>query len=63
MKKIPCIKETRPDVSGGWCIWRLNKSGQLADMFAGAEVGDKVVLEFCEMIEDEIDALPEFAGW
>lgn len=64
-KMIPCIKETRPDVDGGrsFCIWRIDQAFNIADLFDGAEVGDKVVLEYCEMTEDLLEALPEFEGW
>ncbi len=66
-KKIPCVKETRPDMDDGRnsCMWRLDKPYTLLleDLFDGAEVGEKVVLEYCEMTEAELDALPEFEGW
>ena len=63
MKKILCAKETRPDTGTDWCVWRLDKIGQLADMLDGAEAGEKILLEICEMAEDELAALPEFEGW
>jgi len=35
----------------------------IKDEFDGAEIGDEVVLELCEMTREEIDTLPEFDGW
>lgn len=64
-KKIPCVKETRPDVDDGrtHCVWRIDEAFNINDLFDGAEVGDKVVLEYCQMTEAELEALPEFEGW
>jgi hypothetical protein len=66
-KKVRCVKETRPDYDDGrdHCIWRLDKPYALSleDLFEGADVGEKVDLELCEMTEAEIEALPEFEGW
>jgi hypothetical protein len=63
-KKVRCVRETRPDYddSGSSCTWRLSAI-DIEDLFDGADVGEKVVLELCEMTEEELDALPEFEGW
>jgi hypothetical protein len=62
-EKIPCIKEMRPATGKGACVWRLEDVPDLADLFDGAGVGERVVFEYCEMTEAELDALPEFEGW
>lgn len=64
-KKIPCFRERRPDMDDGrsFCVWRLDKPMDVTDLFEGAEPGEKVELEFCEMTEAELAALPEWEGW
>ena len=56
MAKIPCVKETRPDVDDGTssCIWPIKAFDLEAEM-AGAEPGEKILLEYCEMTEAELD--------
>ena len=62
-QKIQCVKVTRPDSHGDdWCLYRL-AGFSAADEFDGAELGERVTLELCEMTEAELDALPEFGGW
>jgi hypothetical protein len=62
--KIPCVKLTRPDLDGGRasCIYEMHQFSA-ADEFVGAEIGEKLQLEYIEMTREEIDALPEFEGW
>jgi hypothetical protein len=65
-KIIRCVKETRPDCGNKFCLWRLDERcgiAQLSYLFDGAEIGEQVVLEYCEMTEAEIAMLPEFDGW
>ncbi len=66
-KKIPCVKETRSDASG-YCMWRVDPGANVSAfdihaVFDGCEVGETVTLEYCEMTEAELEALPEFEGW
>lgn len=62
-KKIPCVREFRPDVGGNsFCVWPL-KTVSIEDLFDGADPDEKVLLEYCEMTQDELDALPDFEGW
>ncbi len=62
-RKIPCVKVTRPETHAGlWCVYRL-ASFSAADEFDGAEVGEMITMELCEMTQAELDALPEFTGW
>ena len=61
-KVVRCVKEMRPETGGGSCIWRL-PGPDIEDLFDGAEPGEQVVLEYCEMDSGELDALPEFEGW
>jgi hypothetical protein len=61
--KVPCVKVTRPDTHGeDWCLYRM-AGFSVADEFDGAEVGERITLELCEMTEEEIKALPDFQGW
>jgi hypothetical protein len=62
--KIPCVKLTRPDLDNGRtsCILEMHQFSA-SDEFAGAEIGEKLQLEYIEMTREEIDALPEFGGW
>jgi len=60
--KIRCVKIRRPDSHGQmWCCVRLEHS--LADEFDGAEPGERIEVEYCELTQEEFDALPEFNGW
>lgn len=61
-RKVPCVKVTRPDIGDMWCLYRLAQFSA-ADELDGAEIGEKVVMELCEMTDEEINALPEFEGW
>lgn len=61
--KIRCLKVTRPDTHGDQfnCIVQMNHS--LADEFDGAEPGERVCFELCEMTEQEFKDLADFEGW
>ena len=61
-KLVPVVIESREGCSGG-LIWRLNDPLALVNMFSGAEVGEQVNLEYREMTEAQIKALPEHTGW
>jgi hypothetical protein len=62
-EKVKCVKVRRPDSHGNmWCICQM-KGYAIADEFDGAEVGERIELEYCEMTQEELDALPEFEGW
>jgi len=41
---------------------RMSDTGLLAE-FDGAEIGEAITVELCEMTEQELDDLPEFEGW
>jgi len=57
------VKVTRPDVSPGvFCVYPI-ASFAAYDEFDGAEVGDTIVMELCEMTDAEFEALGEFEGW
>jgi hypothetical protein len=61
--KIPCVKLTRPDLDDGRtsCIFEMRQFSA-AEEFAGAEIGEKLLLEYTEMTREEIDALPRIRG-
>ncbi len=61
---VLCVKVTRPDIDDGRssCIYRLHQF-RAEDEFAGAELGDRISLEYIEMNEADLEALPEFEGW
>lgn len=61
---IKCVKIRRPETHGPkmWAAMPLTAFSAL-DEFDGAETGDRVELELCEMAQEELDALPEFDGW
>ena len=62
--KVRCLKVTRPECGNQYCVYRLDEPQHLVDgEFDGAEIGDQITLELCEMTETELAALPEFAGW
>jgi hypothetical protein len=63
-KKVACVKVTRPDLDDGRrsCIYPIQEFSAV-DEFEDAEPGEKVVLEYVEMDQAELDALPEFEGW
>lgn len=63
-KMVPCVKITRPDLDDGRssCFYPMAVFSA-ADEFDGAEIGEKITLEYCEMTQEELDALPEFEGW
>lgn len=64
METIQCVKLSRPDSHGNkWVIYELKQCGAVAEEFDGADPGEMVQLELCEMTREEIDALPDFAGW
>lgn len=56
------FKVTRPGEGSGSWISRDLATVQDAE-FDGAKPGDKITIELVEMTEQELDALPEFAGW
>lgn len=61
--KIPCVKVTRPDTHVGlYCLYRLS-GFSAADELDGAEDGESIVLTYCEMTPEELEALPDFGGW
>lgn len=63
MPLIKCVKVTRPDSHAGlWCLSTL-KGFSLEDEFDGTDVGETITIEYCELTQEEIDALPEFPGW
>lgn len=60
---VKTIKIERPETHGNqWCICRLN-GFNLADEFDGAEIGEQILITYGEMEEEELNALPDFAGW
>jgi hypothetical protein len=61
-KKIPCVIERRPATGNDSCTWSLSGI-DISDLFDGAEPGEIVTLEYCEMTQEELDAMPEFEGW
>jgi len=63
-EKVKCVRVTRPDSHGAkyFCIYRL-ASFSAADEFDGAENGEQIVLELCEMTEAALKELPDFEGW
>lgn len=61
-KKIRCVIERRPATGNDSCTWPLNAIA-ISDLFDGAEPGELVTLEYSEMTQAELDALPEFEGW
>jgi hypothetical protein len=64
MEKVRCVKVTRPDSHGEryYCLYRL-ASFSASDEFDGAENGERITLELCELTEGELSAIPEFEGW
>ncbi len=63
-QKVRCVKISRPETSGSlWALRQLNATGILQDEFDGAEVGERIEVEYCELTQEEFDALPEFEGW
>ena len=61
--KVPCAKIRRPDSHGNiWCLVQL-KGFNLRDEFDGAEIGERLEIEYCELTQQELDDLPEFEGW
>jgi hypothetical protein len=62
--KIRCVKVTRPDSHGDrfFCAYKLD-GFSAKDEFDGADNGEKITLELCEMTADEYDALGDFEGW
>ena len=62
--KVPYIKVTRPATHGDkYGCWSPLKGFSVEAEFDGAEVGERIVLELCELTRDEILAMPEFEGW
>ena len=62
-QKIKCIKVSRPDTHGkDFCMWKW-KDFDIENEFDGAEVGETILLELCEMTEEEYEELGEFDGW
>ena len=62
--KIPYVKVTRPDSHGEkYGCWCALSGFSAADEFDGAEIGERITLELCELTQAEIDAMPEFNGW
>jgi hypothetical protein len=35
----------------------------IEDEFDGAEIGETIVLTYCEMTEEDLEEMPEFEGW
>lgn len=60
--KIKMVKVRRPELGDHWCASHL-QGFDLAAEFDGAEIGEKIEIELCEMTQEEIDAMPEFEGW
>ena len=59
---VPCVIESREGCSGA-LVWRLNDNFALLNMFADAEVGETINLQYRELAEEHISALPEHGGW
>lgn len=61
---VPCVKVTWPDMDDGRSsvVYPI-KAFSAEDEFGGAEIGEKIGLEYCEMTQEDLDALPEFKGW
>ncbi len=59
---IPIVKIRRPEIGNDWCVMRL-KGFSAEDEFDGAEIGEIITLEYGEMTQEDLDALPEFTGW
>ena len=60
---IKCLKVSRPDTHGGnFCMWKWNDFDVGAE-FDGADIGETITLELCEMTEQEFEDLGEFDGW
>lgn len=66
-KKIRCVKVSRPELDDGRNCYVMPierfELGGVGGEFDSADAGDKVLLEYCEMTEAELDVLPEFEGW
>lgn len=61
--KIPCVTVTRPETHPGlFCTWKLKDFDVHAEM-DGCEVGDEIVLTYCEMTAKEFEDLGDFDGW
>lgn len=57
------IKVRRPDLSGDkWCFYPL-LGFNLAAEFEGAEPGERIEVEYVEIPQAEVDAMPDFDGW
>jgi hypothetical protein len=62
-QKVKCAKIRRPESHGSlWCLVRL-AGYSLSDEFDGAEVGETLEIEYCELTEKELSELPDFPGW
>lgn len=62
--KVRYVKVTRPATHGEkFGCWMPVENFSASDEFDGAEVGERIVLELCELTRDEILAMPEFEGW
>jgi len=62
-KMIRCLKVTRPECGRQWCVYRMDRPMELLSEFDGADIGETITVELCEMTEQELDDLPEFEGW
>lgn len=52
-----------PDGKGPSFCNPIEQFGLLADTCDGADSGDKLLIEYVEMSQQEYDALPEFTGF
>ena len=64
-ERMKYIKITRPDINGklSYCVEPYKIGKFIQDEFEDAEIGERIILEFIEMDEDEYIELPEFEGW
>ena len=54
---------TRQDSTpGSTCVWKINDFDLSAET-EGMEIGEKIVLEYAELTDEEFDALGDFNGW
>lgn len=61
--KIECVKVRRPATHGDmWCVMPVSMFS-LVDEFDGAELGERIELEYIQLCESELAAIPEFEGW
>jgi hypothetical protein len=51
----------RIDCGTNFCVYRAWKDVEAE--FDGAEVGDSILVTLSDMSQEELDNLPDFAGW